>query len=412
MTKMASKRRLASTVVSVVAIFIGGLSASETGATPTYVPPSEKTASYVVRLERDVSEEQRDAALGKAGARITGVIEALRLLQVELVPSRLSLLLNTPGVKWAHREGRAHILGKTNDPLVSQQWALQALHVFEAWKKERGKSSPVTVAVVDTGVDPSHPDLKDRVVSGYDFINRDSRPADDHGHGTHVSGSIAAVPNNREGIAGLSWGAKIMPLKVCSLNGSCGHFEITAGIVYAIEHGAKVVNLSLGGAGVRCPREQELAARLAAEQGVLLVAAAGNSAEGGNPVGYPAACDGYVGVGATAEGDTWASFSSYGDYVDLSAPGVNVVSAVVPGMGMPEDPNAHGYGAAQGTSMAAPHVAGLAALLFAQHPGWSPRRVQKRMEKTAVDLGPRGRDPWFGWGRIDAAAALKGGRRR
>lgn len=415
---MTTRPRLISKVAALVVLILG-LSAPATSALTTGVPFSEKTASYVVRLKRGVSEKQRDAAMTAAGARITGVIEALRLLRVELQPSRFTLLRDAPGIEWVHREGRVHIAqkgvkaaSKTNDPLLWRQWALKAMRVFKAWKKQEGKANPVVVAVVDTGVDPSHPDLKDRVISGYDFVNLDSRGADDHGHGTHVAGIIAATPNNRTGIAGMSWGAEIMPLKALGENGSGGNFGVTASIVYAIEHGAKVVNLSLGGQGVRCPREFELAARWAAQRDVLLVAAAGNSARAGNPVGYPAACDGYVGVGATEKDDAWASFSDYGDYVDLSAPGVDVVSTIPPGMGMQYDPNTYGYGPASGTSMAAPHAAGLAALLLAQHPDWGPQQVQERMEKTALDLGPKGRDHWFGAGRIDAAAALKVGKRR
>ncbi|MGH9195071.1 MAG: S8 family peptidase, partial [Acidimicrobiia bacterium] len=236
----------------------------------------------------------------------------------------------------------------------------------------------------------------------------DSDPADDHGHGTHVAGVIAARPNNRTGIAGLSWGAHILPLKACDSTGACGTFEVVASIVRAIEEKARIINLSLAGPAESCPREFELAARLAENQDVLLVAGAGNSAQQGNPVMYPAACEGYMGVGATSPADEWAGFSEHGDFVDISAPGVMILSTLPPLLVMQDDPDNPGYGVADGTSMATPHVVGLAALLLSQHPDWGPAEIQNRIEQTSVDLGRKGRDPYFGAGRIDVARALRG----
>ncbi|MDQ3981701.1 MAG: S8 family serine peptidase, partial [Actinomycetota bacterium] len=246
-----------------------------------------------------------------------------------------------------------------------------------------------------------------RMVPGFDFANGDDDPWDDNGHGTHVAGIVAAQPDNRRGIAGVSWGARIMPLKACEITGTCGSFEVTAAIAYAIQGGAQVVNISLSGATGACPPEFALAGALAGAAEVLLVASAGNAAQDGNPVSYPASCDGYVSVGATTPTDAWAPFSVHNDLVDLSAPGVAVPSTIPPGLaGMPDDPATPGYGPANGTSMAAPHVAGLAALLFARHPDWTAAEVEARTEETAVDLGERGPDEYFGAGRASIGRAL------
>ncbi|MFN2587732.1 MAG: S8 family serine peptidase [Actinomycetota bacterium] len=266
----------------------------------------------------------------------------------------------------------------------------------------------MTVAVIDSGVDPSHPDLLHRTVPGFDFVGLDDDPADDHGHGTHVAGIVAAEPDNREGIAGLSWGARVMPLKACDARGDCGSFEVAAAIAYAAQAGVDVVNVSLGGAAPACPAEFRLAGALARTAGVVLVASAGNAAQEGNPVGYPASCDGYVSVAATSPQDKWAPFSVHNEFVDLAAPGMVVPSTIPPGLaGMSDDPSTPGYGPASGTSMAAPHVAGLAALLLAAHPEWTPAQVEERMKETAADLGAKGPDEYFGAGRIDIARALR-----
>ena len=370
---------------------------------------SSSSSSYVVHVQRGVAVEAVAAAATAAGAEVTGTAPSLRLLQVEASPATARALRSAPGVGWMHRERVVHLAGvRPNDPMFPDQWPLRTMDALRGWRVERGTSADVVVAVLDSGVDYSHPDLQNRVVAGFDFVNLDDDPADDHGHGTHVAGIVAAEPDNRTGVAGVSWGASIMPLKVCPAEDGCGTFEVAAAIAYAVQGGVKVVNISLSGDTGRCPPELELAARLAEARDVLLVASAGNSAMDGNPVMYPAACDGYLAVGATAPNDRWAPFSEHGDFVDLSAPGVAVPSTVPPGLvGVQDDPATPGYGPAAGTSMAAPHVAGLAALLFAAHPGWTALQVEEHMEATAVDAGKPGPDEYFGAGRISIGRALR-----
>ncbi|MFN2527059.1 MAG: S8 family serine peptidase, partial [Actinomycetota bacterium] len=239
----------------------------------------------------------------------------------------------------------------------------------------------------------------------YDYVSLDDDPGDPNGHGTHVAGIIAATQDNNLGIAGMSWGAKVLAIRVCGERGSCDNFGVAAGIAEAIAKGARVVNLSLGGAGDSCPAPFMALAQLAAAKEVLLVAAAGNSAQRKNPTTYPAACDGYLGVGATSTQDEWAPFSNHGPYVDVAAPGVGIWSTVPADRSPPSTP---GFAAFSGTSMAAPHVSALAALLFSAHPEWSADEVATRIMETAVDLGRPGRDGYFGMGRISVLRALTG----
>lgn len=368
---------------------------------------TRERVNYVVRVVPGAAASDLGPLLTSLGARRTGWIAPLRLAEVEIDPARAAALADSPLVQWAHRELTLTTAARPNDPLFRYQWPLQTIGALRGWAVEDGSGADVTVAVIDSGVDASHPDLTKRMVPGFDFVNLDDDPSDDHGHGTHVAGIVAAQPANRRGVAGLSWGARIMPLKACDITGTCGTFEVAAAIAYAARAGAGVVNISLGGPAPGCPAELALAGALAEATETLLVASAGNSAQEGNPVSYPASCDGYVSVGATTALDEWAPFSVHNEYVDLSAPGVSVPSTIPPGLaGMSDDPSTPGYGPASGTSMASPHVAGLAALLLAAHPDWTPAQVEERMKETAADLGERGPDEYFGAGRIDVARAL------
>lgn len=369
-------------------------------------PRGERRVSVLVQLAPDATGVAAEALHQAADATVTGRIRELRLLRISVVGNRVHVYRKSPLVRWVERERVRRVFDKPNDPLFWMQWPFRQLKISAAWRKEPGTTHPVTVAVVDTGIDMSHPDLAGRVGSGHDFVNNDDSPQDDNGHGTHVSGVIAANSDNREGIAGMSWGAKVMPLKACDSQGTCSDFALVASIVTAATSGAKVVNLSLGGASPACPRAFQVAARFAEARGVLLVAAVGNTAAQGNPINYPAGCDGYLGVGATDPFDRWARFSSHAKYVDLTAPGVQVLSTLPPDF---SDKRTPGYGLLNGTSMAAPHVSGLAALLFSARPEWEPVDVKQKMERTAKDLGKKGWDPFFGHGRINVAKAVRRG---
>ena len=295
------------------------------------------------------------------------------------------------------------------------QWNLRHLNLPQAWQISVG-SPGVLVAVVDTGVDALHPDLNGKVVGGYDFVNGDADASDDEGHGTHVAGIIAAKTNNNLGIAGVAWNTQVLSVKVLDENGIGPISAIASGIIWAADHGADIINLSLGAEATN--QALQSAVINAYNKGAMLVAASGNSYQDGNPVIYPAALNHVVAVGATGDTDEHAAYSETGFYVDLTAPGGNPVDSAdtnrrhwitstywrgSPYGGAP----AVGYMPVAGTSQACPHVAGVAALLKSMDSSLTHDQLEGILRGTAVDLGTPGRDDVFGYGRIDALAALQ-----
>ena len=300
-----------------------------------------------------------------------------------------------------------------NDPHFSKQWAHPMIGSPAAWDISTGSSS-VVIAIIDTGIDSGHPDLSAKIVAGYDFVDDDTDPRDENGHGTHVAGIAAASTDNGVGIAGMDWQARIMPVRVLNAEGEGKTSDIVAGINWAYQHGARVLNLSLGGPGDSQAMQDAVTA--AHSSGSLVVAAMGNDRVA-NPTSYPAAYEHVMAVSATGPSDTFASYSQYGPHCDIAAPGGQMAGLYDPKGIYSTMPTyavylntAHGYNqnydTLQGTSQATPHVSGLAALLWARTPSLTPDQVQERIQDTADDLGPTGWDQDYGWGRINAEAAL------
>jgi thermitase len=290
-----------------------------------------------------------------------------------------------------------------NDAQWSLQWGPQKIGADWAWNTTAGSSS-VIVAVVDTGVDYTHPDLAANYVPlGYDWVNNDADPMDDFGHGTHVAGIIAAVINNSLGIAGLAQ-VRIMAEKVLDSNGEGMVSDIAEGIVHAVDHGARIINLSLG-SNVNSNLLHE-AVRYAYDHGVLVVAAAGNDAT--DQEHYPAAYDEVVAVSATDKLDNPANFTDYGSWVDVAAPGVNVYSTMPTHRVTMNDEGFNlNYDYLSGTSMACPHAVGVAALIWSRFPGMTRDQVWAQLQYSADDLGKPGFDVYYGFGRINARKAVE-----
>jgi subtilisin family serine protease len=284
----------------------------------------------------------------------------------------LRALRSSSSVEDVGREALAGALDVTPDDADwPAQWGLRLTGMPRAWSVTRG-SSRVIVAVLDTGVDLENPDLRGALVQGYDFVNSDLYPRDDEGHGTSVAGIIGARANNRTGVAGVCWACSIMPVKVLDSSGVGYDSVISAGIIWAVDHGAKVVNLSLGGPEATADLADAVA--YAVQHGALVVAAAGN--DGTISPFYPAATPGVVGVAATTISDQRYPWSNYGSWVRLAGPGCNLA------------PVRGGSGTAVfcGTSSATPLVAGLAALAYSVDPNASPAEIEQALERAAVPV--------------------------
>ncbi len=295
-------------------------------------------------------------------------------------------------VEYAEPNYLVHAVADPDDLYFGSQWGLTKINAPQAWDITTG-GPEVVIAIIDTGIDLDHPDLDSKLLPGYDYVNDDPVPDDDHGHGSHCAGTAAAETNNGLGVAGVSWGARLMPVKILDSKGDGNYANLVSGIYYAVDNGARVLNMSLGGYNPSTALSE--AVKYAHHQGCFLVAAGGNESRT-DPL-YPAALDGVVGVSATDQNDQFPSFSNHGSYIDVAAPGVDIYSTS-------KDSS---YAYKGGTSMSTPFVAGLAALVWSVEPGLSNERVEDIIEQNADDLGEPGWDEYFGWGRLNAFQALR-----
>lgn len=277
-------------------------------------------------------------------------------------------------------------------PERERQWGLDLLNAEKVW--DSAHACGQTIAVIDSGVSGEHPDLIGTVRPGKDMVRRGHALRDTSGHGTEVAGVASAAHGNGRGISGMAPGSRVLPVAIEDAAGQMHASDLARGIKYAIEHDADVINLSLGGP-VQSPNV-EYWLRRAHEAGIPVVASAGNAFRNNNPTIWPAASRYTIAVGAIAPTGVWAPFSTTGDYVDLAAPGVAVLTTGGDG----------GYVAANGTSLSAPFVSATVALLRARDPEMTPEQVRDLLTDTARDLGPDGPDPEFGHGVVDPAAAL------
>lgn len=333
-------------------------------------------------------------------------------------------LRRNPDVEYAEPNYRARIAASPNDSFFRVQYALSNtgqtigpsgpagtsgddIKAIGAWDETKG-SAEITIAVIDTGVDLLHPDLKAKIKSaGRDFVNNDNDATDDNGHGTMVAGIAAADTNNGAGIAGVAWNCRILPVKVIDAEGNGFYDRIVDGIRWAVDNGAKVINMSIGGEDTADILRD--AVRYAHDKGVIVCAAAGNE---GTSVLYPAAYDAYVlAVAATDYNDTRPSWSNPGPQVDVAAPGVRIACPVptwfwAANGGSPGD---EPYAFADGTSMASPHAAGLAALIAGLKPDLDADSVMAVIRYSSDDVNSKsksGKDDDIGYGRINMTKAL------
>jgi hypothetical protein len=398
------RRALRLAVLVLVAVSLVSPRPAPSDALPA---PFTKTSSFVsgelIALLHDPTELDRFIAdAGAAGFPTLGVLPQLAAVHLT-VPhggeqAAMAHLASDPRV--AHVELNAlHRAQLIPDDLVYRdyQWDMRKIGMEAVWDVTTG-SPEIIVAVLDTGVDAGHPDLGGNVLPGYDFVNDDPDASDDSSHGTYISGVIAAIGNNGEGVAGMAWRSRILPVKVLDKQGLGPDAAVAKGVIYAVENRARIVNIS---SGTPFPsRLLEEAIRFAERRNVLVVAAAGNTGDRGNEVVYPGAYPTVLAVAATDEDDEVPPFSQRHPYVAVAAPGVAVA-----GTGWRASGNGP-YILSSGTSAAAPHVSGLAALLLALRPELTTTEIRRLILESADLVGPEPRETTVGAGRINAARTI------
>ncbi|MBI2082017.1 MAG: S8 family serine peptidase [Deltaproteobacteria bacterium] len=358
------------------------------------------------------------------------------------------LLLKIPGIKTVSPNFLLELETIPDDPYflsssswgqgIRDMWGLEIIGAPEAWEITTGDPD-LMIAVVDSGLDLDHPDIVGNVFSnlseqtgstgvdddgngyqddihGYDFVSEDGDPSDDHGHGTHVAGTIAAVGDNGSGIVGVLWSGKILSVKACSADARCPSDLVANAVVYAVDQGASIINLSLGGVG-RVPALEE-AVEYAHSNGVVIVAAAGNSRTNA-AFHFPSSYPGAISVAASTSLDQRASFSNYGVEIDVAAPGGGEAADVDSGRSIlslrAEGTDMYGggiqivgsnYYRARGTSMASPHVTGAVGLLLSHDPSLTPEEIRQRLRMSAEDIEETGWDLEVGYGRLNLPRTL------
>ncbi|MBI3979641.1 MAG: peptidase S8 [Chloroflexi bacterium] len=331
-----------------------------------------------------------DTVGGQQGRHIDGLgVDVVAVSQG--VGAALAAYRRSPHVLYAEPNYLIRAQVEPNDPKYAVQWNLPRVEAQFAWDLAAGGDGTV-IAVIDTGIAPDHPDLKAKLLPGYNVFQRNDATADDLGHGTHVASIAAAAGNDAIGMAGVCWSCRILPVKALDSVGTGTAAGAADGIRWAVDHGARVINMSWG----MVNRSEVLAEAIAyaRSRGVVLVTAAGNM--GNDTVFYPAAFEGVIGVGATDRDDRIAPFSNHGDFVALAAPGVQIEGAEPKG----------GYVTLSGTSMAAPHVAGAAGLMLSVQPALTAEQVGQILLSKSEDRGAPGRDPYYGAGRLNVFRAV------
>jgi type VII secretion-associated serine protease mycosin len=354
------------------------------------------------------------ARLDQRGMRVTDALGGTERVGEPMVVSTggravdqaIADLRADPAVAFAEPNYRVELADETgivvNDPETADQYSLDRMRVRDAWTRETGAAN--VIAVLDTGVQSSHPDLAGRLVAGIDLVNDDANATDDNGHGTWVSGIIVANANDGYGIAGISWTDKVMPVKIMDGEGIGSTANLMEGIRWAADHGADVINMSVGG----FPYSQVVqdAVNYAYTNGVVLVGAAGNNRR--EETYYPASYDNVVSVSATQPQDELSNWSSWGPKVDVSAPGSSVLTTNCYTCTYADHDSWGTHTYISGTSFATPNVAGVVALIRARYPTYTPSQVVSRLVSTVDDLGYGGWDGRYGAGRVNAFRAVGG----
>lgn len=400
------------TVSSLTVIASAGLGITSTGlwigaqsallflgvaATPVFA--AAPAAAYVpgrllIQKRAGLSDEQFDLALKPHGGKRVGEIGPINVHIVQLpaqanAEAAANALASNKHFKFVEPDRIVGQAATTNDPSLASQWQLAKVNAPAAWDTSTG--SNVTIAIIDTGVDGTHPDLAAQMVPGWNFYDNNADASDAHGHGTKVAGTAAAAGNNSLGVSSVAYRSRILPIRVSDASGSAYFSTIAQGLAWAADQGARVANISFDQTYTSASIES--AAQYFKGKGGVTVVGAGNSGADTSV----ATTGNLVIVAATDSNDAKASWSNYGSHISVAAPGVSVYTTTRGG----------GYGSASGTSFSSPMTAGAVALMMAANPALPPNQVQSLLYATTVDLGAAGKDIYYGAGRIDAAAATR-----
>lgn len=359
--------------------------------------------TVIVKYRSGVTSAQRGSVARRAGARRTvGTVrgQGARVMSVSGDPTTVARrLASSDQVVFAEPNRRVRVTRSPNDRLYRQLGGLAEIHATAGWSALGLGAFPAsggaTVGVIDTGIDAGHEDLAGKVEACAGAVNgriKTGACVDDNDHGTHVAGTIAATADNRVGVLGVAFNSPLIVCKALNADGSGKLADVASCIAWAHEQGAKVISMSLGGpASVSIRTAVRAAWSRGGSHGSVVVAAAGN--EGNTATDFPAGYPEVVSVAAVDDAGRHASFSNANADVEIAAPGVQVLSTRRGG----------GYVRFSGTSMATPHVAGAAALLWGAHPRSTAASIRKQLDSSVADAGPAGRDPRFGWGVLDLA---------
>lgn len=424
--KWSQRISILALLAATASVIIGGLGPMDRDAMPTF-EEDHATNTLLVDVANYLSESERSELVESFGLpttlnsvfsekeglfRVTGDVSELEALR--------ETLANHRDIEFVEFEQEYAGFGVVaNDPLYQFQWNFDQVNAEAAWKSADGGST--VVAVIDTGVaftrdeQRGYPALRDLestgFASGYDFVDDDDFPFDEHGHGTHVAGTIAQSTGNRYGVAGLAPGASIMPIRVLNADGRGTTADIAEAIRFAADNGADIINMSLGG-----PIPSQLmtdAINYAHRKGVTVIAAAGNN--GWSIPSFPAANPNVFAVSATQFDRTKTFYSNYGRYIDIAAPGGNTrvdqnddgrPDGILQETVTLKDPRNHEFALYMGTSMASPHVAGVAALIHSQGVT-RPERIESLLMESADKNVPDYNESEYGAGLLDAGAAIQ-----